>query len=66
MRTESMELRPQDDISDTGFPLTPDEEEELSTALEDIRNGNYEDGRELLRELRYLSESSRQNPPTPS
>jgi hypothetical protein len=37
---------------ESGFQLTPDEEDELSAALEDIRSGNYEDGRELLRELK--------------
>lgn len=36
------------------FQLTPDEEEELVTALDDIRRGNFEDGRELLRELKGL------------
>lgn len=40
---------------ESGFHLTPDEEEELVTALEDIRRGDFEDGRELLRELRGLS-----------
>ncbi len=37
---------------ESGFHLTPDEEQELVTALQDIRSGNYEDGRELLRELK--------------
>jgi len=40
---------------DSGFQLTDDEEEELVTALNDIRRGNFEDGRELLRELKGLS-----------
>jgi hypothetical protein len=39
---------------ESGFQLTPDEEEELVTALDDIRRGNFEDGRELLRELKGL------------
>jgi len=32
--------------------LTDDEEEQLATALAEIRNGEYVDGRELLRELK--------------
>ena len=40
---------------DTGFELADDEEEELVTALNDIRRGNFEDGLELLRELKGLS-----------
>jgi hypothetical protein len=40
---------------DSGFRLTADEEEELVTALQDIRSGNYEDGHELLRELKELA-----------
>lgn len=40
---------------ESGFRLTPEEEDELATALDDIRSGNYEDGRELLRELKGLS-----------
>jgi hypothetical protein len=39
---------------ETGFQLSAEEEEELVVALEDIRSGNCEDGRELLRELRRL------------
>ncbi len=39
---------------DSGFHLTSDEEDELFAALEDIRSGNYEDGHELLRELRGM------------
>lgn len=38
----------------SGFRLTPDEEDELFTALQDIRSGNYEDGHELIEELRTL------------
>ena len=40
---------------DSGFHLTPDEEEELFTSLQDVRSGNYEDGYELLRELKALA-----------
>ena len=40
---------------DSGFKLSSDEEEELVTALRDIRNGNYEDGYELLHELKEMS-----------
>ena len=40
---------------ESGFQLTADEEEELFAALNDIRSGNYEDGHELLRELRGMS-----------
>jgi hypothetical protein len=40
---------------DAGFQLTEDEEEELVTALRDIRSGNYEDGYELLREIQELA-----------
>jgi len=39
---------------ESGFQLTPDEEEELVTALNDIRRGDFVDGRELLRELKGL------------
>ncbi|HEX6094996.1 MAG TPA: hypothetical protein VF432_01635 [Thermoanaerobaculia bacterium] len=39
---------------DAGFQLTAEQEEELVVALEEIRGGNYEDGHELLRELRGL------------
>jgi hypothetical protein len=39
---------------ESGFQLTADEEEELVVALEEIRSGNYEDGHELLRELKGL------------
>jgi hypothetical protein len=37
------------------FELTADEEDELVAALNDIRNGDFEDGRELLRELKGLT-----------
>jgi hypothetical protein len=40
---------------ESGFRLTADEEGELVSALEDIRSGNYEDGHELLLELKGLS-----------
>jgi hypothetical protein len=39
---------------DSGFHLTAEEEEELVTALRDIRSGSYEDGQELLRELKEM------------
>ena len=41
---------------ESGFQLTADEEEELFAALNDIRSGNYEDGYELLRELRGMGQ----------
>lgn len=40
---------------DSGFHLTAEQEEELVTALREIRSGNYEDGDELLRELKEMS-----------
>jgi hypothetical protein len=40
---------------DSGFWLTMEQEQELVTALHDIRSGNYEDGHELLRELKELT-----------
>lgn len=40
---------------ESGFQLTHEEEEELVTALADIRSGRCEDGRELLRELKGAS-----------
>jgi hypothetical protein len=40
---------------DSGFQLTAEDEQELVTALRDIRSGNYEDGQELLRELKELT-----------
>lgn len=40
---------------DSGFRLTTEQEQELVTALRDIRSGNYEDGQELLRELKELT-----------
>jgi hypothetical protein len=39
----------------SGFRLSAADEEELVVALEDIRSGNFEDGYELLRELRGLT-----------
>jgi len=38
---------------DGGFQLTADEEGELFSSLQDIRSGKYEDGYELLRELKH-------------
>ena len=40
---------------DSGFELTAEEEEELMTALHDIRSGNFEDGHDLLRELKDMT-----------
>ena len=40
---------------DSGFSLTAEEEEELFTSLQDIRSGRYEDGYDLLRELKDLA-----------
>jgi len=40
---------------DSGFQLTPDEEDELAASLQDIRSGNYEDGYELLQELKEMA-----------
>lgn len=40
---------------DSGFQLTADEEDELFTSLQDIRSGKFEDGYELLRELKALA-----------
>jgi len=50
---------------DSGFQLTAEEEEELVTALQDIRSGNYEDGYELLSEIKgfVLWRTSRGEPP---
>ena len=39
----------------SGFRLTAEEEDELFAALQDVDGGNYEDGYELLRELKALS-----------
>ena len=39
---------------ESGFQLSPEDEEELIVALQNIRRGNYVDGRELLRDLRGL------------
>ena len=40
---------------DDGFQLSADEEDELFSSLQDIRSGKYEDGYELLRELKALA-----------
>ncbi len=40
---------------ESGFQLSADDEEELFSALQDIRSGNYEDGYELLHELKEMS-----------
>ena len=37
---------------DSGFHLSQADEDELAEALHDIRSGHYEDGDELLAELR--------------
>jgi len=37
---------------ESGFHLSAEEEEELTQALQEIRRGEFVDGRELLRELR--------------
>jgi heme-degrading monooxygenase HmoA len=37
---------------DSGTALTPDEKQELATALESIGSGDYEDGHELLVKLK--------------
>ena len=37
---------------DEGFHLSPEEETELAEALQQIRSGEFVDGRELLAELR--------------
>lgn len=42
-------------VGDSEFRLTAEDEEELVTALQDIRSGNYEDGHELLRELKEMT-----------
>ena len=43
-------------ISDeSGFALSEVEEQELETALAEIQQGNYTDGRELLRDLRGMT-----------
>ena len=36
----------------SGFQLSEDDEAELELALSEIQQGNYTDGRELLRDLR--------------
>ena len=42
--------------NESGFQLSPEDEEELVVALQNIRQGNYVDGRELLRDLRGLGD----------
>jgi hypothetical protein len=37
---------------DEGFRLTRDQEDELSSALAEIERGEFEDGAELLKEMR--------------
>jgi hypothetical protein len=41
---------------ESGFQLSPEDEDELVVALQNIRQGNYVDGRELLRDLRGLGD----------
>ena len=41
---------------DSTFHLTVGEQEELESAIAEIRSGNYTDGRELLRELKGMSD----------
>jgi hypothetical protein len=40
---------------ESGFELTAAEEEELAASLRSIRDGNYEDGYELLWELKEMT-----------
>lgn len=40
---------------DSGFRLSEDDQEELELALSEIQEGQFTDGRELLRELKGLS-----------
>ena len=40
---------------DSGFQLTAEEEEELFLSLQDVRSGKFEDGYELLRELKAIA-----------
>jgi hypothetical protein len=43
-------------IPDTsGFRLSEEDEDELESALSEIQQGNYTDGRQLLRELKGLT-----------
>jgi hypothetical protein len=41
---------------ESGFEVSAEDEEELLAALEDIRAGNYVDGREFLRKLRQTGD----------
>jgi hypothetical protein len=40
--------------NESGFQLSPEDEEELVVALHNIRQGNFVDGDELLRDLQGL------------
>jgi hypothetical protein len=40
---------------ESGFQLTGEEEAELFESLQEIRSGKYEDGYELLRELKQMA-----------
>jgi hypothetical protein len=40
---------------ESGFALTAEEEEELVDSLQQIRAGDFEDGYELLRELKEMT-----------
>jgi hypothetical protein len=40
---------------ESGFELTAEDEEELFASLQEIRAGNYEDGYDLLRELKKMA-----------
>ncbi len=40
---------------EAGFRLSAEEEEELAAALDEIRAGQFTDGRELVRELKASS-----------
>ena len=39
-------------MDESSFQLSPEDQEELVVALQNIRQGNYVDGRALLRDLR--------------
>ena len=39
----------------SGFQLSEEDQQDLELALSEIRNGDYTDGRELLRELKGIS-----------
>jgi len=40
---------------ESNFQLSDDEQQELELALAEIQQGNYTDGRQLLRELKGMS-----------